>query len=371
MTIVECFDKTPVENIISTVAAHPDKVIFIGEERQMEKVLPKYELFLSDHGCEDTKVDHKYIDKNNLNNIITVLTDIVTSEDECIIDITCGEELVLLAVGIVYERYRNTHSVKLQKFNVLNGKIIDCDGDDEVSFKGDISLSVKDIISLYGGDIVPQTPQPAEDVSSFDIKSLWQMVCDDPKEWNRSLGILREFESYAPKNPFVDPKERLEYQLELSELSSKIRDYDEKFNTYYDLITKFVSNGVVENASLRGDWFSYKYTNRLIRSCLNKAGDVLELKTFFEARDLEVDGKRFFTDCYWGVNIDWDGVPHEIDDEIKDTHNEIDVIAMHGLVPVFISCKNGTINEVEVYKLNTVILVRIMRSCNHNCHINI
>ena len=70
----------------------------------------------------------------------------------------------------------------------------------------------------------------------------------------------------------------------------------------------------------------------------------------FEARNLQKDGKPFFDCCYIGVNIDWDGV----DRHSNDTKNEIDVILMRGLTPVFISCKIGEIKEIEPYKLWTV-----------------
>ena len=71
---------------------------------------------------------------------------------------------------------------------------------------------------------------------------------------------------------------------------------------------------------------------------------------------LEVDGKKYFNDCMMGVHIDWDG---KIKNEgprmlIPETRNEIDVVLMHGLIPYFISCKNGTIEEEEIYKLSVV-----------------
>ena len=37
-----------------------------------------------------------------------------------------------------------------------------------------------------------------------------------------------------------------------------------------------------------------------------------------------------------------------------DTVNEVDVMLMHGTVPVFISCKNGYVDAEELYKLETV-----------------
>ena len=41
-----------------------------------------------------------------------------------------------------------------------------------------------------------------------------------------------------------------------------------------------------------------------------------------------------------------------MENEVK---NEVDVMGMHGITPVFISCKNGsTVNVEELYKLRTV-----------------
>ena len=42
------------------------------------------------------------------------------------------------------------------------------------------------------------------------------------------------------------------------------------------------------------------------------------------------------------------------DERTDGTRNEIDVMLMKGLVPIFISCKNGHVSMEELYKLNTV-----------------
>ena len=39
---------------------------------------------------------------------------------------------------------------------------------------------------------------------------------------------------------------------------------------------------------------------------------------------------------------------------MSDTENESDGVMMRGMVPVFISCKNGYIDREELYKLNVV-----------------
>ena len=42
MTIVESFEKAPIENMISVLAARPEKVIFLGDAAQMRGPVQKY-----------------------------------------------------------------------------------------------------------------------------------------------------------------------------------------------------------------------------------------------------------------------------------------------------------------------------------------
>ena len=55
-----------------------------------------------------------------------------------------------------------------------------------------------------------------------------------------------------------------------------------------------------------------------------------------------------------GVHIDWDGVVHDSSQRIPETRNEIDVLVTRGVTPLFISCKNGDVDEEELCKLHTV-----------------
>ena len=96
---------------------------------------------------------------------------------------------------------------------------------------------------------------------------------------------------------------------------------------------------------------SVSFKNMQIRKCLTKAGLALELKIYAEALALTDDsGEKLYDDAVNGVVIDWDG---EGDDEFG-TENEVDILLMHDMVPVFISCKNGYVTTDELYKLNTV-----------------
>ena len=91
-----------------------------------------------------------------------------------------------------------------------------------------------------------------------------------------------------------------------------------------------------------------------MKRCLTKAGQILELFIFISALNAtEKDGSKSYNDVMTRVQINWDGNIH-MHKNACDTQNEIDVIMMHGLTPVFVSCKNGTVDMNELYKLNTV-----------------
>ncbi len=76
---------------------------------------------------------------------------------------------------------------------------------------------------------------------------------------------------------------------------------------------------------------------------LKRCGIWLELYT-----GLCADQTEFFDDVQVSVVIHWDGSDHDP----NDTTNEIDVMLVHQLTPIFISCKTGVpthaLNEIKL-----------------------
>ncbi|MBQ8768893.1 MAG: DUF1887 family protein [Oscillospiraceae bacterium] len=344
MTIVEFFEKTPFENMISCLTAKPDKVIFLGDTAQMKKTIPVYERFLKNKGYK-TKIELRSIDRFDLKAIVQTLTDIVKTEKDCIFDITGGEDLLILGCGIVFATCREEYPFKLQRFDLKNGKIIDCDCHNAVSFRDTVKVSVEELISLYGGVVVPENPQPDTNTDKRDVDLLWNMACADLNAWNDAVKFLKEFEKRT--EPDYD---KMHINIDLPALGGEILNYRQKLEACTEFLRALAEKGVVTGLWITANRMSYAYKNAVVRRCLKSPGDVLEMKVLFEARNLQENGKPYFNSCYIGVNIDWDGV----DRHYNDTKNEIDVILMRGLTPIFISCKIGEIKEIEPYKLWTV-----------------
>lgn len=87
---------------------------------------------------------------------------------------------------------------------------------------------------------------------------------------------------------------------------------------------------------------------------MTKSGQVHELIVYLLAIEAhEKNGNPIYNDVMTDVFIDWDGEVHE-GSEKNEAENEVDVIMMRGMVPIFVSCKNGNVTVDELYKLYSV-----------------
>lgn len=349
MTLVECFEQSPLENIASCLNLRPDKLIFVGYASDMQDSYPRYCKIVNKKSFR-TQVDKREIDGLDVNGIAQILEDFVKIGDECVFDLGGGDGIVLTAAGMVYNRLRDQYPISMQRVNILTGTPQDCDGDGRTIDPFEPTLTVKELIYLYGGIVAPETPQPPRDFSPCDIAPLWDIVTKDSSLWNKCAAALTELEKRAGAKG-----EHLEVRINFSALRQNLNDYAIKRARFDSIIEDLRRGGVISIKDRSETNFCYRYKSPVYRRCIKKAGNTLEYKTFLEARAFFEGDQPYFTSCALGVNIDWDGVVRApVSGGVRDTKNEIDVMLMHGLTPVFVSCKNGTIGEVELYKLNTV-----------------
>ena len=347
MTLIEFYSESLAENIMSCLRLQPDKMVLLGDGAQMHQSLERCRTILQKRGMR-TRITPMDTQGKNLPALFEMLSGIIRREDQCIIDLAGGDEMVIMAVGalVVALDEKLRQRVSVQRFDPQLGRDVDCDCDGHVIRGRDTSLTVAEYIYLYGGIVHPSSYQPDTDLTPKDLDPLWSIVADAPREWNKAISSLNEFESRSASNSKI--------RLSLEDLSGKIKDkYEEKKERVLALLEKFRQRGVITDRS-HGDILEYSYTSPILRYCTQKAGNVLEVKTLLEARALKDNGAPFFRDCQTSVHIDWDGVVHSRSERVPETRNEIDLILTRGMTPLFISCKNGSIDDEELYKLNTV-----------------
>ena len=384
MTYIEFFEKNAVENICSSLAKEPDRVILIGNDRDDNKgkkknrdpnaYIKRYADICRDilhaRGV-DAEVIPLPVKRDEIQTVIDTLSQIVETCDDCVFDLTGGDDLYLVAVGIVFERYKNRYNIQMHRLNLRQNTTVDVDQDGRmITLPPDSGLTVEENIRLYGGCIVYDEQKSGKtfrwnmtDEFKKDVNTLWELCRYNPGLWNKRIGVLS-----AAKQQAGDTGDGTTLTVPASlaqEMLGNERD-SEKFGRFLNqLLQKRLLKSLVDQD---GD-YTVSFKDAQIGRCLTTEGLALEMKVFLIASDMQgSDGSKVYGDVMNGVHIDWDGDLHS-DQTVIDTENEIDVMMMHGMIPVFVSCKNGTIRKKsekngkvqqgsfgidELYKLNTV-----------------
>lgn len=352
MTIVEFFDTDAVENIISTLACTPRRVILVGQnEGRMKKAKERYEKIAGKRGMS-VVFEYRKAQSNNLQKIISVLREIVQTYGECAFDLTGGEDLYLVAVGIIFSEFHG--KVQLHRFNVRNGKPVDCDADGTLITYADAALSIEENALVYGGRVIFDD-EKANGTHRWnfdaefceDFETMWRICKKDVATWNLQIHTLDMVHRALGEDTSLAVCINKKQETERIEKLGGVAVF------WGSLFQELERCGLIYGLRFRGDMLEYTYKNEQVKRCLTNAGRVLELFVLQTAKGYtDKDGNPVFTDALTGVVLDWDGKVAVGEQEVD---NEIDVMLMRHLTPIFISCKNGrNFTSDELYKLAIV-----------------
>lgn len=347
MTLIECFTDSHIDNIAACLRLRPDHMIMVGNADEMSAPVKRYRKLLKQRGIP-SEISLCDVRKKDIGEICAAFARLIRKEDEYVIDLTGGDEPVIMAVGAVYAGLdsRQKLRIRVEKFDHSSNTLLDCIHDNRPLPYRQIALSVEEMIRLHGGSLHPNSDPLPQNCSRADLDKLWSIVSGAPKRWNSFIDALNKFENHSD----TDSETRIHVPLDALR---NISGFGEKESLIRDYLKKLRKNQLIDDRS-SADALEYTYRSELLRYCTRKAGNVLEVKTLLEGRSVPENDALLFHDCRMSVSIDWDGVIHDPAKDVADTCNEIDVVLMHGATPLFISCKNGGIGDGELYKLHTV-----------------
>ena len=98
VTLVEFFDKTAAESIISPLTMLPDKIILVGEKYGMEAQGERMLRLLRRRG-QNAEIEYRVITRSEVKTVLAVLEEILAAETDVVFDLTGGEDLALFAAG--------------------------------------------------------------------------------------------------------------------------------------------------------------------------------------------------------------------------------------------------------------------------------
>ncbi len=348
---IEFFDSEPLENLITCLNFKMDKVIFFGHSDTMTENRIQDTRRALRNICGIEEVEFITVSQKSLYKVLELLEKEITAEiktgNNCFFDLSGGEDLVLVAMGMLATQYK----VPLHKFALPENELYlltkwdAVPRIDEVVERRKLQLTLDDMIGLHGGVInyrqqkdVKNNLQDKEFRTA--VKVMWEIANDNQKKWNGLSSVFKECTKYE------DEYQRVRVSVKaMKQAMNRIPDII-SVKELGNYLERLGNQTILERVSIEQEFIKFSYKTPLIRDCLLDAGCLLELHTYYE----RVESGRY-SDCRVGVHIDWDG---EINGREIDVENEIDVMLLEGVVPVFISCKNGRVNQMALYELDAV-----------------
>ena len=352
MTLVEFFDRDSLENICSCAAARADRVILIGGDRQTaERCIAGYRKIFA---ARQTDVAFEYVsvDRRRLSRMTQTITRIVQAYPDCVFDLTGGDDLCLVAVGMVFAK---NPRLRLHRFSLQNDRIYEFDAEGDVHAESAApQLTVDEVVQAYGGDV-------CFDSETTDGTHIWDLNDDfrrdiltmsdflwgrNAAQWNRQISYFKMMHEVGAS---ADPL-RVSAELNAIRALSGSKQYEGA--ALIPEVTEPLEQAGLAAVSVSENAVTVAFKNRQIMRCLIKEGQALELVVYLLAKQAQRDGAPVYNDVQTGVYIDWDGALKGGGE--TDVHNEIDVMMTRGMIPVFVSCKNGAVDIDELYKLDAV-----------------
>jgi hypothetical protein len=209
-------------------------------------------------------------------------------------------------------------------------------------------LTIEQQVALYGGSLPTATDE--DDVPSWnftegfvhDIEEMWEICRQDCVQWNVQTMILSLMDRF--RDALQEPD-----ALRVDVLS--FEEYLNQQGFMVDLggiFPKLERQGLL-SYTMDGQDLIFSFKNPQVKNCLMVSGRILELAVYVAAQKCGA-----FDDVKTGVYLGWTRDAQVSTEAVPSTTNEIDVMLMRGIVPLFISCKNGQVKTDELYKLNTV-----------------
>ncbi len=360
MVYIEFYDKNAVENICSSLATKAERVYILGSNKKaIQRCCARYTELLEGRGIQ-TEFCPINIRTNKLTSLIKSLLLIIKKEKECCIDLTGGDDLCLVAAGYIagYVKAKYPEKViQMHRFNIRTNAVEDCDGDGNVILTIPAPvLRVDENIRVYGADLAQgcynNNRWKLTDNDAEDIRKIWDICATDTTNWNCFVSCIEKAEKCKSEG-----SSSLRIVSSIQEIKRLNGGNDCFTGNAMSKIRRRLNEDKLVRIEESKDKSTLKitYKSEVVRQCLIKSGNILEMLVYLLALEVEDKGKKVYNDVMHSVFVDWDGEIHPDKEGGKvDCCNEIDIVAMKNLTPVFISCKNGAVDQEELYKLYTV-----------------
>ena len=329
-TLIELYDERPIENVLATEMFLPEETIMLCSPEVISDKALKESLnrYFEHRGCPVTLtvvpvslLDAAKVEKQ--------LRKILETHEDCAIDISGGTDASLFAAGaacgdtpvFTYSRKKNSF------FEIQNAPFAR-------SLQCSVTLDAKSCFLMAGGTLLPGRENNEELRHRLpQIDLLFSIFRKYRRSWRRQIGYIQEISSpepgmlraEGPKTVKVDHGRVTADEAMLKELSSV---------------------GLIRDLQIGMDSISFAFPDEIVRFWLRDIGSVLELQVVSACLAADC-----FDDVVLSAIVNWEGGATQR----NAVTNEIDVVAVKGVQPVFISCKTS---DIRTEALNELAVLR-------------
>ena len=330
-TLIELYDESPIKNVRATLTFSPDECILVcpstvAEDKEIKRSLRDFYKYLG----SKVKLTFVPVSLDDALRTERVLRELLDSHPDCAINISGGTDAALFATGeVAGDIPIFTYSSKKETyFEIKNAPFAR-------NMTPDVHLDVASCLMMAGGTLLPGRADNAGLGSRTEqIDRLFDVFSKYRRIWNSQISYIQRISSSEDGN--LDAKGRL-----TENSGGRIVNADAR------LFQALADAGLILDLEITEDSLRFRFPDETIRFWLRDIGAVLELQVY---RACKAAG--CFDDVVLSAVVNWQNGELKSDS----VSNEIDIMAVQGFRPVFISCKTS---EIHTEALNELSILRV------------
>lgn len=331
-TLIELYDERPLENVLGTDMFRPKRTVFIcgresGGNSDAERKLKNYIRY---RGLQTELVfmDAKHYSASS---VLKTLRQAVTQYPDCVIDITGGTDDELFACGLLCAEKNLpvvTYSIKRNRyFSIRNAPEFE-------NLECTIQYSAEDFFRMAGGRMREGRVDNAILENYFDIiDPFFDIFMKNRRKWGDIVSYFQQVSQCPREQPI---------ELTISGAYTVKAERGRRVSAPEEVLRRLENIGMISGLHIEPEKkVSFTFKDAQVRKWLRDVGSVLEIYTYKKCVECGL-----YNDVHTSVVVDW--AKNTGQDKVT---NEIDVLAVRGVIPVFISCKTCQINTEALNEL--------------------
>ena len=329
-TLIELYDERPLENVLGTEMFRPEEMIMLCppeavSDKALRESLSKYFEY---RGCQ-VKLTTVPVSLLDAAKVEKQLRTILETHEDCAIDISGGTDASLFAAGTACGDtpvFTYSHS-KNSFFEIQNAPFAR-------SLPCNVTLDARSCFLMAGGTLLPGREDNEELKNRLpQIDLLFAIFRKYRRIWRRQIGYMQAVSSSEPGV--------------LSAEGEKTVKVDHgRVTADEELLRELSGAGLIRNLQIEQDRISFEFPDEMVRFWLRDIGSVLELQVYRACLEAGC-----YDDVVLSAVVNWEGGSTQR----NAVTNEIDVVAVQGIEPVFISCKTS---DIRTEALNELAILR-------------